>query len=136
MFDKFQTQLALVARILLASLFLWSGLGKILGFSGTVGYIASVGLPFAALGAVIAIVVEFGGAIALILGFQTRIVALVMAIFTVVAGVLFHPYWSVPAEAAMITQIMFMKNVSIAGGLLMLTAFGAGALSLDAKRRA
>jgi putative oxidoreductase len=136
MFDKFQNQLALVARILLALLFLTAGFGKIGGFAGTAGYIASKGLPLPELGAAIAVVVEFGGALALIAGFQTRIVALVMAVFTVATGVIFHNYWAMPADQVMVNQIMFMKNLSIAGGLLMLTAFGAGALSLDAKRRA
>jgi putative oxidoreductase len=136
MFDKFQTQLAFVARILLALLFLTAGFGKIGGFAGTAGYIASKGLPLPELGAAIAVVVEFGGALALIAGFQTRIVALVMAVFTVATGVIFHNYWAMPADQVMVNQIMFMKNLSIAGGLLMLTAFGAGALSLDAKRRA
>lgn len=135
MFQQYQNPLALAARILLALLFLIGGFGKIGGFAGTVGYIASKGLPLPEVGAVIAIVVEFGGALALIAGFQTRIVALVMAVFTIAAGVLFHNYWALPAEQVMINQIMFMKNLSIAGGLLMLSAFGAGSLSLDARRK-
>jgi putative oxidoreductase len=136
MFDRFQNPLALVARILLAALFLPAGLSKITGFAGTAGYIGSVGLPFPELGAVIAIVVEVGGGLALIAGYQTRLVALIMAVFTLVAGFAFHQFWAVPAEQVMIQQIMFFKNVAIAGGLLLLTAFGAGALSLDAKRGA
>lgn len=136
MFQQYQNPLALIARILLALLFLIAGFGKIGGFAGTAGYIASKGLPLPELGAAIAIVVEFGGALALIAGFQTRIVALVMAVFTVATGVIFHNYWAMPADQVMVNQIMFMKNLSIAGGLLMLSAFGAGSLSLDAKRKA
>ncbi len=136
MFQKYQNSLALVARILLALLFLIAGFGKIGGFAGTAGYIASKGLPLPEVGAAIAVLVEFGGALALIAGFQTRIVALVMAVFTIATGVIFHNYWAMPAEQVMVNQIMFMKNLSIAGGLLMLSAFGAGALSLDAKRKA
>jgi putative oxidoreductase len=136
MFQQFQNPLALAARILMALLFLLSGFGKITGFAGTAGYIASKGLPLPELGAVIAIVVEFGGALALIAGFQTRLVALVMAVFSVIAGVLFHNYWAMPADQVMINQIMFLKNLSIAGGLLMMSAYGAGSLSLDAKRQA
>jgi putative oxidoreductase len=83
---------------------------------------------------VIAIVVELGFGLALLVGFQTRIAALVIAVFTVAAGVFFHAFWSMPAEQVMINQIMFMKNLAIAGGLLALVAFGPGALSLDAKR--
>ncbi len=134
MFDKFQNPLALVARVLLAALFVPAGISKIAGFAGTVGYIGSVGLPLPIVGAVLAIVAEAGGGIALLLGLQTRIAALVLAVFTLVAGVFFHAFWAAAPEAAQMQQIMFMKNIAIAGGLLMLTAFGPGALSLDAKR--
>jgi putative oxidoreductase len=134
MFDKFQNALALAARILLAALFVPAGISKIAGFAGTVGYIGSVGLPLPIVGAVLAIVAEAGGGIALLLGLQTRVAALVLAVFTVAAGVFFHAFWSVPAEQVMITQILFMKNIAIAGGLLALVAFGPGKLSLDAKR--
>ena len=134
MFDKFQNPLALAARILLAALFVPAGISKIAGFAGTVGYIGSVGLPLPAVGAVLAILAEAGGGIALLLGFQTRIAALVLALFTLAAGVFFHAFWAAAPEAAQMQQIMFMKNIAIAGGLLMLTAFGPGALSLDAKR--
>jgi putative oxidoreductase len=133
MFEKLQSPLALAARILMALLFVPAGFSKIAGFAGTVGYIGSVGLPLPQLGAIIAIVVELGFGLALLVGFQTRIAALVIAAFTVAAGVFFHAYWSVPAEQVMINQIMFMKNIAIAGGLLALVAFGPGKLSLDAK---
>lgn len=133
MFEKLQSPLALAARVLLALLFVPAGFGKIAGFAGTAGYISSVGLPLPQLGAVIAIVVELGLGLALLVGFKTRISALVIAVFTVAAGVFFHAYWSMPAEQVMINQIMFMKNIAIAGGLLALVAFGPGALSVDAK---
>ncbi len=134
MFDKFQNPLALAARILMAVLFVPAGISKIAGFAGTVGYISSVGLPLPAVGAVLAIVAEAGGGIALLLGFQTRLAALALAVFTLVAGIFFHAFWSMPAEQVMVNQIMFMKNIAIAGGLLALVAFGPGAFSLDAKR--
>jgi putative oxidoreductase len=136
MFQKYQNNLALAARILMSVLFLVAGFGKITGFAGTAGYIASKGLPLPQLGVVIAIVVEVGGALALLAGFQTRAVALVMAVFTVATGVFFHNFWALPAEMVGVNKIMFMKNLSIAGGLLMMSAFGAGALSMDAKRKA
>lgn len=136
MLVNFQSPFALVARLFLALLFLPAGLSKITGFAGTVGYIGSTGLPLPEVGAVLAIVVELGGALALIAGFHTRWAALFMAIFTLVAGVIFHQFWAVPADQVMVQQIMFFKNVAIAGGLLMLTAFGAGAWSVDAKRGA
>jgi putative oxidoreductase len=132
-FEKLQSPLALAARVLMALLFVPAGFSKIAGFAGTAGYIGSMGLPLPELGAVIAIVVELGLGLALLVGFQTRIAALVIAVFTVAAGVIFHAYWSMPAEQVMINQIMFMKNIAIAGGLLALVAFGPGKLSLDAK---
>ena len=134
MTDRFQNMFALLARVLLAALFLPAGISKIAGFAGTAAYIASVGLPLPELGAVIAVVVEVGGGLALLAGYQTRLVALLMAIFTVVAGVFFHAFWTAAPEQLMVQQIMFMKNIAIAGGFLALTAFGAGALSLDARR--
>ena len=136
MLSQFQSPFSLAARLLMALLFLPAGINKILGFAGTVGYIASTGLPLPEVGAVLAIVVEVGGALALIAGFQTRWAALFMALFTLAAGVIFHQFWAVPAEKVMVEQIMFFKNVAIAGGLFMLTAFGPGAWSVDAKRSA
>lgn len=133
MYEKFQNQFALAARVLMAILFVIAGYGKIGGFAGTVGYIASVGLPLPEVGVLIAIVVELGGGLLLLVGYQTRLVALVMAVFTVLTGVFFHNFWALPADQVMLNQIMFMKNLSIAGGLLMMSAYGAGALSLDGK---
>lgn len=129
-----QTPLALVGRLLLALLFLPTGLSKIGGFAGTVGYIGSVGLPLPTLGAILAIVVEVGGGLALLAGFGTRIAALALALFTLVATVVFHAYWAVPPEQAMMQQLMFFKNIAVVGGLLVLAAHGAGAWSLDARR--
>lgn len=134
MFDKSQNLFALIARVLMAALFLPAGISKIAGFAGTVVYIGSVGLPMPELGAAIAVVVEVGGALALLLGFHTRWAALLMALFTLVAGVFFHAFWNVAPEAMQMQQIMFMKNIAIAGGLLALTAFGAGSISLDARK--
>ena len=136
MLNQYQSAFSLAARLLLAALFLPAGLSKLFGFTGTVGYVASVGLPLPLLGAVLAVALEVLGGLALIVGFQTRWAALLMALFTVAAGVLFHNFWAAPAEAFQVQQIMFMKNLAIAGGLLALTAFGPGALSLDAKRGA
>jgi putative oxidoreductase len=129
-----QTPFALIGRILLAMLFLPAGLSKIGGFAGTVGYIGSVGLPLPAVAAVLAIVVEVGGGLALIAGFGTRIAAMALAVFTLVATFAFHNFWAMPADAVMIQQLMFFKNIAVVGGLLALAALGAGKLSLDARR--
>lgn len=135
MFDRFQNPLALAARILLALMFVLAGFSKLTGFEGTVGYIASKGLPLPQVGAVIALLVEIVGGIALIVGWNARWAAAVLAVFTAAATVIFHNFWAVPAEQAMVQNLMFMKNISVIGGLLAIVAFGAGALSLDAKRR-
>jgi len=126
--------LDLVGRLLLVALFLPAGIGKLTGFSGTVGYIASVGLPLPTLGAALAAVVEIAGGLALLFGFGTRIAALVLAAFTLVASFFFHAYWAVPADQAFLQQLLFFKNIAVAGGLLSLAAHGAGAWSLDARR--
>ena len=131
--SKFQNAYALVGRLLLALLFVPAGLSKIGGFDGTVGYIASKGLPLPSLGAVIAILVEVGLGLALAFGFKARASALVLAIFSVVSGIIFHNFWAMEAAQVMANQIMFMKNLAIAGGLLGVVAWGAGALSLDHK---
>jgi putative oxidoreductase len=136
MFAALQNPLALVGRLLMALLFLPAGIAKVGGFAGTVGYISSKGLPMPELGAVIAIVVEVGGGLALVAGFGTRFVALALALFTLAASFFFHNYWGMPAEQAMMQQLMFFKNIAVVGGLLVLAAHGAGAWSLDAKRSA
>lgn len=117
---------ALIGRVLLAAMFVLAGFSKIGGFEGTAGYIGSVGLPFPELLTVLTIAVEIGAGLSLIVGFQVRIAALLLAGFTLAASVLFHNYWAMPAEQAYVQQLMFMKNISVAGGLLMIVALGGG----------
>ena len=136
MTTTFQNSLALVGRLLLALLFLPAGISKIAGFAGTAGYIASKGLPLPALGVVIAILMEVGGSLALSAGLKTRVAALALAVFTLVATFAFHNFWGVAADQAMVQQLMFYKNIAVVGGLLVLAAYGAGAWSVDAKRNA
>ncbi len=128
-----QDTLALIGRILVAYLFIPAGFGKLMGFGGTVGYITSAGLPLPEVAAAIAIIIELGLGIALLLGFKTRWTAIVMAIFTVVTALFFHKYWSAPDAMKMMQQINFNKNMAIVGGLLALAAFGAGRFSIDKK---
>ena len=116
----------LVGRILLVALFLISGLGKITAYEATAGYMTSMGVPGFALPAVIAL--EVLGAVAIIAGFKTRIVAALLAGFTLATGVIFHNNFADQTQ-----MVMFLKNVSIAGAFLMLVANGAGAFSLDAR---
>ena len=136
MFTTLQNPLALVGRLLLALLFLPAGISKIAGFAGTAAYIGSKDLPLPELGAMIAIIVEVGGGLALIAGLKTRVAALALAVFTLVATFVFHNFWGVPADQAMMQQLMFYKNIAVVGGLLVLAAHGAGAWSLDARRNA
>jgi len=135
MSNALQNSLALVGRLLLAMLFLPAGIGKLAGFAGTVGYIASVGLPMPSMAAAIALIIEIVGSVALITGFGTRIAALILAVFTLVASFFFHAYWAVPADQQLVTQLLFMKNIAVVGGLLTLAAWGAGAWSLDARNK-
>jgi putative oxidoreductase len=136
MLNALQNPLTLTGRLLLALLFLPAGIGKLTGFAGTVGYIASAGLPMPQVAAVVALVVEIGGGVALIAGFGTRAAALVLALFTLVASFFFHNYWAVPADQQFMQQLLFFKNIAVVGGLLTLAAWGAGAWSVDARRTA
>jgi putative oxidoreductase len=127
-FEKFGP---LAGRILIALLFIPAGIGKIADFAGTVGYIASVGLPLPQIAAVLTIIVEIGAGLALLVGFKARYAALLLGLFTLAAAVLFHNYWAAPAEMLMVQQINFFKNLAITGGLLFVAAFGAGPFALD-----
>lgn len=134
MLDSLKNPLSLLGRLLLALLFLPAGWGKLTGFAGSVGYTASGGVPMPEIATALALVVEIGGALALIFGLGTRWAALVLAFFTLVASFYFHKYWAVPADQVMMMKLMFFKNMAVVGGLLGLAAWGAGAWSLDARR--
>jgi putative oxidoreductase len=115
-----------LGRVLLAAIFILSGVGKLLAPAATIGYMESVGLPFATLGLVGAIALEVGGGLLLVVGLRTRLVAAVLAVFTIVTGLIFHH-----AIGDQNQMIHLLKNFAIAGGLLQVMAFGAGAYSLD-----
>ncbi|HTP48968.1 MAG TPA: DoxX family protein [Casimicrobiaceae bacterium] len=129
--DDIKDGAALLGRMLMATLFVVSGFGKIPGFEGTVGYISHAGLPFPQLLAALAILFELGGGIAIAIGWKTRLAALALALFMVVITPIFHRFWGLPPEVAMQQQIHFMKNVAVLGGILVLYAFGPGRYSLD-----
>ncbi|WP_423759699.1 DoxX family protein [Burkholderia sp. NLJ2] len=122
------TYLPLLGRILIGAPFLMSGLSKLAAHAATVGYIASVGLPAPSLAFVVAVLVEAGGGLLLMSGYRARPVALAMALFSVVTAVFFHHNFADQNQ-----MIHFLKNVMMAGGLLQIAYFGAGAFSLDAR---
>jgi putative oxidoreductase len=118
----------LAGRILLALLFLMSGIGKIAGYQASVGYMQAMGVPGGLLPATIAL--EIAGAAAIMAGWKTRIAAFLLAGFTLVAAFIFHSNFG-----DQIQMVMFLKNLAIVGGLLMLMADGAGRYSLDTRAR-
>ena len=118
----------LAGRILLAVIFIVSGVGKLGAYAGTQAYMASQGVPGTLLPLVIAL--ELGGAAMIVAGWRTRLAALALAAFTLAAALIFHADF-----AERIQQIMFLKNLAIAGGLLLLAAYGAGAWSVEGRRK-
>ncbi len=122
---KLQPWTDLAARIALAALFIIAGIAKIGGYEGTAGYMQAMGVPGALLPAVIAL--ELVGGLAIAVGYRTRLVAFLLAGFSVLSGLIFHSPLD-PAE-----QTSFLKNLAIGGGFLLLVANGAGRYSLDAR---
>ena len=118
---------SVVARVLLAHIFVMAGINKIVGYAGTQGYMESMGVPGMLLPLVI--LVEVGAGLAIIIGWQTRLAAFALAGFAVVSALIFHNNLGDQMQ-----MIMFMKNLAIAGGLLLLAEHGAGAFSLDNRK--
>jgi len=125
----------LAARSLLAVLFLVMGWGKLSDYSGAVAYMAQTHAPFPALAAVVAIAVELGSGIALLLGVFVSPIAAALALYTVVTGFIGHHFWTMDGMLRYDMSIHFYKNISIAGGLLALSAAGAGRYAVTVVRR-
>jgi len=123
----------LAGRILLSLIFLTSGISKIGGFAGTAGWIASKGLPMAEVLLVITILIEVGASLMIIAGIKARLGAAALFLWMIPVTLLFHNFWAMPADQQMIQQIMFMKNLSLMGGMLLIMAFGPGPMSIDKK---
>lgn len=115
-----------LGRIMMAIIFLFSGIEKVLDPGHTIEAIRSVGLPFAHLGLAIAVLLGLGGGAMLLLGIRTRMVAIVLAVYCLVAGIIFHNPFGGIAQA-----IQLVKNIAISGGLLQVAAFGAGRYAVD-----
>lgn len=122
---------ALIGRILLAAIFIQTGFQKITDFAGTVAFAASAGLPLPEVAVALAIAIELGGGLMLLVGYRARLAALAIAVFCLVAAFVFHRYWSLPVDKQMAEYIFFWKDLAIAGGMLVVFAFGPGRLSLD-----
>lgn len=123
----------LVARILMMVLFVLFGWQKLTGFGGTVGYMASVGAPLPMLSAIIAVVVELGFGLLIAVGFFTRPIAIIFAVYTIATAFIGHRYWTLTGMDQFMAMINFYKNISIAGGLLLLAVTGPGRYSIDKK---
>jgi putative oxidoreductase len=126
-----QNAIILLGRILLSFMFILSGFSKLTAIGGTAGYFGSLGLPAPMIVAVLVGLLELLGGLAVLMGFQTRIAAYALAAFTVAAAFVAHMDW-----ADMMQIINFQKNLAVAGGFLVLGAFGPGSLSVDARRGA
>ena len=121
-----------IGRVLIALIFVSSGIEKFMDLGETASAIGSKGLPFANVLAVLTAILEAGGGLLIIVGWQTRLVALLLAIFCAVSAYFFHDFWNQPPGPQHVNNMIhFMKNVSIIGGFLMLCAAGAGRYSLD-----
>ena len=126
--ETWKPWLELAGRLLLAFMFIYSGLGKITGYEGSAQYMQQAGVPGLLLPLVI--VVELVGGLAIAVGWRTRLAAFLLAGFSILAALFFHAKFDDPAQ-----QIQFMKNLTITGGFLLLVVHGAGPLSLDGRRR-
>jgi putative oxidoreductase len=126
--------ITLVGRALLSWLFIPAGFGKLMGFAGVVGYISSKGVPMPEVCAAIAIAIELGLGILLLVGWQARWAALGLAIFVAVITPIFHDFWAATGAAAGMQKQAFWKNVAVLGGLLMAYVHGPGAWSIEGRK--
>lgn len=120
----------LLGRILLSLIFILAGYGKIGGFEGTSGYMASKGLPFTDILLVLTIIIELGGGLLILVGWQARWAATAIFLFLIPVTLIFHPFWALEGQIATDEYHAFMKNLAIMGGMLYIMTFGSGPFSL------
>lgn len=126
------TQFApLVGRILIAQIFLLSGISKITGFAATAAGMAAKGIPLAGFALVVTIIIEVGGALMILLGWKARIGAAALFLWMIPVTLLYHDFWAMQGTTAFINQIMFQKNLAMMGATLYIFVFGPGAYSLN-----
>jgi len=124
--------LPLAGRILIGLIFLVAGVRKVMGFAGTVAYLSKLGFPAPEVMAVIALIIEIGGSLLLIVGWRTRWAAWLLVLFVVVAAFAAHRFWEITDAGQYFNQMNhFLKNVAIVGGLLYVATFGPGSASVD-----
>jgi putative oxidoreductase len=129
--DRRKDELILLARVLLMILFVLFGWSKLTGFTGAVAIMVAEGTPLPTVAAIIAIVMEFFAGIAIVLGFYTRPIALLLVLYTLATAVIGHHYWTMLDGERAANMINFYKNISISGGLLLLCVTGPGKYSID-----
>jgi len=134
--NKLERYLPLAGRIFLSLIFVTSGLSKIGGWNDTAGYMTSKGMPMVPLFLVGAIVFELLGGLSVLLGFKAKLGAAALIVFLIPASFIFHNFWTLEGMEQQMQMILFMKNFSITGGLLLVIGFGAGPLSIDARASA
>src|SRR5512140_2411594 len=115
-----------LGRLFITYIFATSGFAKIIAWDGNIAYMSTRHLPFIPALLAIALVIEVGGSLCLISGYQARTAAMIMAVYTIVLTLLFHNYWASPPNIAGMMETHFRKNLAIAGGLLMIASFGPG----------
>jgi putative oxidoreductase len=120
-----------LARILIVAIFVYTGITKLMHFDSTSHMIAEKGIPLAAVATVIAILIELGGAIAIIIGWQTKLAAIAQIAYLILITFLYHNFWAAPPQLHDVQLINFLRNVAMMGGLLLLATRGAGASAAD-----
>ena len=132
--NNVQALAAFIGRVFLSAIFIMAGVEKIMDPAGTSAYMASQGMPMVPFFLAMTIIFELGGGLSLLTGFKTRWGALALIVFLIPTTLIFHNFWEVSPDQKQLQMIMFLKNLAIIGGLLTVLAYGAGLISVDAKR--
>lgn len=134
MIESMKNTLALIGRVLLSLIFVLSGFTKITGWSDTAAYMASKGMTAVPFFLSMAILLELGAGLMVMLGYRARLGALGLIIFVIPTTLIFHNFWALQGSEQQLQMIMFLKNLAMLGGLLIIAAYGPGMLSLDGRR--
>jgi putative oxidoreductase len=133
MLDSLKTPMTVAGRVLLALMFIFAGIDKLMHTEGNTAFMASGGLPAWQALTILAGLVELLGGLAVATGYLARWGALALALFTLSVSLIYHRYWSLPADQQMMQQLLFMKNMAVAGGMLVLAALGPGPASIGGR---